>query len=349
VTREVGQLIERRFERHPGELDLTKLPATRADADRLWSWALERCLPIFGPFEDAMSGRSSGLFHTRISGLLNLHRLLPADVIRDVADLDIPIASQEGFIRQVLGWREFVHHVHEATDGFRNLPGAEPAVAGRPGDGGWSRWTGGEWPMTSGQDEPDGGAEPNHLEADRPLPIAFWGRPSGLGCLDRVVADVWREGWSHHITRLMVLANIATLVEISPRELTDWFWVAYTDAYDWVVEPNVLAMGSFATGPVMTTKPYVSGAAYIDRMSDYCSDCAFDPKGTCPITSLYWAFLHRHRARLADNPRMRLPLASERKRSAERRAGDAAIAEWVAEELAAGRPLRPEDRPGEDG
>ena len=101
--------------------------------------------------------------------------------------------------------------------------------------------------------------------------------------LDRVVADVWRDGYSHHITRLMVLGNLATLLGVSPRELTDWFWVAYTDAYDWVVEPNVLAMATYGTGELMTTKPYVAGSAYIHRMSDYCRQCRFDPATDCPV------------------------------------------------------------------
>jgi deoxyribodipyrimidine photolyase-like uncharacterized protein len=128
-----------------------------------------------------------------------------------------------------------------------------------------------------------------------------------------VVADVWEEGYSHHITRLMILSNIASLLDVSPRELTDWFWVAYTDAYDWVVEPNVLGMGTFALGELMTTKPYVSGAAYINRMSDYCGLCAFDPRSNCPITPLYWAFLQRHQKVLQANPRLRMPYSDTRR------------------------------------
>ena len=184
------------------------------------------------------------------------------------------------------------------------------------------------------------------LGADRPLPRAFWpDRPSGLACLDRVVSDVWTEAWSHHITRLMVLCNLATLLEVEPRQLTDWFWVAYLDAYDWVVEPNVLAMGSYALGPLMTTKPYVSGAAYINRMSDYCSTCAFDPKTDCPITNLYWAFLDRHNEILADNHRMRLVLSSLGKRKRSKRDEDRVVFEWVSRTLTDAGRLRPMDRP----
>ena len=152
---------------------------------------------------------------------------------------------------------------------------------------------------------------------------------------------MWEEAYSHHITRLMVLSNLATLLDISPRELTDWFWVAYIDAFDWVVEPNVLAMGTFGVGELMTTKPYVSGAAYIDKMSDYCESCSFHPKKSCPITSLYWAFLNRKRKQLEGNRRIALPLASAAKRSAEKKKEDKRVFEWVRERLAAGERVEP--------
>jgi deoxyribodipyrimidine photolyase-related protein len=310
ITLEVGDLILRRLADHPGHLDLGQLPATAADAARLWDWAKAACLPHFGPFEDAMTQRSTTLFHTRVSGLLNLHRLLPKDLVADVAAMALPLPSQEGFIRQVLGWREFVRHVHGATDGFRTVP-----------------------------EGADGG--PNVLGANQPLPPAYWGSPSGMACLDTVVRSVWDEGYSHHITRLMILSNLATLLDVSPRELTDWFWVAYTDAFDWVVEPNVLGMGTYASGDVMTTKPYVSGAAYIDRMSDYCGDCWFHPKSSCPITPLYWAFLARHRESLAGNHRMAVPLASLAKRAPERLDRDAAVFAAVSATLARGEVLLP--------
>jgi deoxyribodipyrimidine photolyase-related protein len=311
VTEEVLALVADRFRAHPGRLDGASLPATRADAERMWQWARTECLHEFGPYQDAMSACSSSLFHTRISALLHLHRLVPSRVVADVLQMDLPLPSVEGFVRQVLGWREFVRHVHEATDGFRELPGRER------GDG------------------------PNHLDANEALPPAFWGQPSGLECLDRVVDGVWREGYGHHTTRLMVLGNIATLLDTSPRELADWFWVAYTDAYDWVVEPNVLGMGTFALSDLMTTKPYVAGSAYIDRMSDFCGSCAFDPGKDCPIRSLYWAFLDRHREKLAGNPRLSVPLGTSARRSKAQRAADRRVFERVGRDLRAGRVLRP--------
>jgi len=314
ITAEVGDLVAREFASHPGQLQLDQLPSTLQDAERQWQWALSHCLPQFGPFEDAFSVHSSGLFHTRIAPLLNLQRLLPQRILHDVLATRLPLASKEGFVRQVLGWREFVRHVHEATDGFRT-------VGGKPLDA-------------------------NQLQAHQPLPPAFWGKPSGLHCLDHVVADVWREGYSHHITRLMVLGNLAALLDVDPRALTDWFWVAYTDAYDWVVEPNVLAMASFAVGELMTTKPYVAGTAYLHRMGDACSKCSFDPKTNCPITRLYWQFLERNRERLAGNQRMAMPLRTAAKRLSTERKIDEVTLEWVRSSLRDGRELHPDGAPG---
>ncbi|MCL7959988.1 MAG: cryptochrome/photolyase family protein [marine benthic group bacterium] len=327
VKAEVAEFVESRFASHPGSLRPAALPATRSDAEMLWARALRECLPWFGPFEDAMSLQARDLFHTRISFLLHVHRLLPRRVVADVAASNAPLASREGFVRQVLGWREFMRHVHVRTDGFRDLPGSDSAD---------DRAT-------------DAPAAPSVLRAEEPLPPAFWGTTSGLHCLDSVVCSVLETGYSHHITRLMVLSNLATLIAVSPRELTDWFWVMYTDAFDWVVEPNVLGMGTFGAGDLMTTKPYVSGAAYINRMSDYCSGCAFDPRDDCPITSFYWAFLERNEDRLRDNPRMHLPLASMRKRGEDQRKKDRVVTEWAKAELQGGRRLRPADRPVSSG
>lgn len=346
ITQEVGNLIEADFPHHPGQLDLHSLPATKHDAAALWIWAKNNCLPIFGPFEDAMSSKSRSLFHTRLSSLMNLHRLLPSTIVREAADLDIELPCKEGFIRQILGWREFVHHVHDVTDGLRIYNAISVEVTAVPGDAGYATWSGKPWPRSTTASEstslPDGGALPNHLNANQPLPPAFWGKTSGLNCLDRVVADVWDEGYSHHITRLMILANLATLLDVSPRELTDWFWVAYVDAYDWVVEPNVLGMGTYAVGDLMTTKPYVCGTPYIDRMSDYCKSCAFDPKKNCPISALYWAFLARHEVALKDNPRLAMPMRSLAKRSASQKSADRAIFDQVSALLTRGDRIVPE-------
>lgn len=337
IEDEVAALIEERFGHHPGTLDPQALPTRPSQVERLWEWARDECLEHFGPYEDAMSKDEASLFHTRISPLLHLHRLLLRDVVEEVAAMDAPIASREGFVRQLLGWREFVRHVHRATDGFRRLPEGTGVQQGAAPDAGWERWTGEAWEGAP----PEPGAAPSVLGADRPLPPAFWGRESGLACLDACVARVLEHGYGHHIERLMVLSNLATLLDVSPRELTDWFWCAYVDAYDWVVEPNVLGMGTFGAGEVMTTKPYVSGAAYIDRMGDFCGGCAFHPKKTCPVTRLYWAFLARHRDALEGNQRIAMPLRSLAKRAEGQRDEDARVFEAVSAALTAGEPIGP--------
>jgi deoxyribodipyrimidine photolyase-related protein len=255
--------------------------------------------------------------------------------------MDLPLACKEGFIRQVIGWREFVHHVHAMTDGFRNLPHGRPHKKKAPGDGGYQRWSGHAWKTHQTKKDPDGGAAPSYLGNRDVLPPAYWGQPSGFHCLDQVVSAVWEEGYSHHITRLMILANLATLLDVSPRELTDWFWVAYTDAYDWVVEPNVIGMGTYALGELMTTKPYVSGTPYIQKMSDYCGGCAFDPKKNCPISRLYWAFLSRHAELLKENLRMKLPVATLKKRSKSEQLKDKTTFKTVKEILLAGERVAP--------
>ncbi|MBP9090611.1 cryptochrome/photolyase family protein [bacterium] len=349
ITEEVGQLINKHMANHPGQLDLENLPATQADCERLWRWATENCLPLFGPFEDAMSSENRGMFHSRISATLNIHRLTPKQIVQDVLSLDLPLPSQEGFIRQVLGWREFVHKIHLATDGFRTIspksptPTAPPPIAPQPGDGGYKLWSGKSFRQSTVEIDAgkgDGGACPSYFGSCNSLPPAFWGAASGLNCLDTVVQSVWDEAYSHHITRLMVLSNLATLLDISPRELTDWFWVAYFDAFDWVVEPNVLAMGTYSVGGLMTTKPYISGAAYINKMSDYCKGCQFDPAKNCPITRLYWAFLERHKDKLEGNLRMAMPINSAKKRADSLKEEDRAIYEKTIKTLLAGDKLQ---------
>ena len=311
ITREVLELVERVSPQNFGTLEGFDWPCTSRDVQHFWRFALKHRLPHFGPYEDAMSANQRDLFHSKISALMNLSRILPKQVVQDVAEAygkgHSSLASAEGFIRQVLGWREFMRHMHRVTDGYRKLD-----VYYEPPK-----------PHNSG-------ATPSALHATLSLPAAYCGVESGMNCVDTVVAQVLEEGWSHHITRLMVLSNLATLCGFSPRELCDWFWFAYVDAYDWVVEPNVLGMGTYADNGLTATKPYVSGAAYINRMSDYCRGCQYDPKksvgpGSCPFTALYWTFLERHRATLGGNVRLAMQyrtldkkIAKERKQLRER-------------------------------
>lgn len=325
ITMEVLEYVERTYSHHFGMLEGFDLPVTQADCDRMWSFALEHLLPSFGPYEDAMRDDEPQLFHSRTSALINLGRLLPMDLLRDVeratTEGKIPAASAEGFIRQILGWREFMRHVHQQTDGYRLLPtpqqkSSRPQETSPDAPGMTDSYA-----APAGAPDPYKGASPSALGASLPLPAVYWGVKSGLHCMDTVVDQVVREGWSHHITRLMVLSNLANLRGFSPRELTDWFWFGYVDAYDWVVEPNVLGMATYADGGCTATKPYVSGAAYINRMSNFCAHCQYDPKkstgpGSCPFTALYWTFLDRNQDKLGDNFRLQMPYRTLRAKPA---------------------------------
>ncbi len=420
LTEEVIDYVSGQYAHHFGSIANFFLPCTQADCDALWRFGLRDLLPYFGPFEDAMRDDEQQLFHSQTSPLINLARVLPLTLVQDVAaaaaEGSVPLPSAEGFIRQLLGWREFMRHLHEQTDGYRllttpsesrprpqelspDLPnaallaaaypalipvsalssrseqsaiGTAPAPAAAlplqlkrgqrkrsaallsPDTVAPAHILGSSKdlpPETSsligttpdvpppGQD-PYAGARPSALGATLPLPAAYWGVKSGLHCLDTCVQQVIDHGWSHHITRLMVLANLANLCGFSPRELTDWFWFGYVDAYDWVVEPNVLGMATYADGGLTATKPYVSGAAYINRMSNFCGHCRYDPKkslgeDSCPFTALYWTFLARNEAVLGRNFRMQMPYNTLRKKSpAEltqlRERADQAIAELQA-------------------
>ena len=329
ITQEVIAFVEATYGHHFGTSEGFDLPCTKADCDSFWQYFLAHMLPHFGRFEDAMRDDHLQLFHSKTSVLLNLGRLLASDLCRDVAAAadtgTAPLASCEGFIRQLLGWREFMRHLHEQTDGYRLLAGDVPQEQRQveqevsPDQ---TREAIAAYAQPQAAPDPYAGAIPSALGAALPLPAAYWGVTSGLHCLDTVVRQVIAEGWSHHITRLMVLSNLATLCGFSPRELTDWFWFGYVDAYDWVVEPNVLGMATYADGGLTATKPYVSGAAYINRMSNFCGHCQYDPKksigpGSCPFTSLYWTFLERNENILGNNFRLQMPYNTLHKKKPE--------------------------------
>ena len=323
---EVTELVQRVFGDHPGHVDLSTVPTSKEDATQALAFALQ-CLPHFGRYEDAMTEKSVGLFHSRLASLTNLHRVLPAQIVEAILNEQAPLNSVEGFLRQMI-WREYVHHVHDVTDGFRSLD-VQRSSAQR----------GARWKNASADNE---SGHANFLQQHEPLPQAYWGSASGLRCLDACVEPVMDEGWTHHIPRLMVLSNVANLLDVNPRELTDWFHAAFIDAYDWVVEPNVLGMGTFALGTAMMTKPYVAGSAYINRMSDHCKSCAFHPKKNCPMTRLYWAYLARHGEAFEGNHRMSMTLRNVQRRSPEEQALDAATFQHVKQVLAEGGTLRPE-------
>ena len=252
-------------------------PVTREDAlSALESFVDER-LANFGPYQDAMLTGEWAMYHALLSPVLNLGLLRPAEVIeiaidRGLSDPNVPINSVEGFVRQVLGWREFVRHAYRAS---------MPDLAGA-----------------------------NQLDANEDLPAFYWTGETNMACLAEVIDDVRKRGYSHHIQRLMVLSNFALLYGVEPRQLDRWFRAGYVDAYHWVTTPNVVEMGLYGAG-VFASKPYAASANYIDRMSDYCSGCPFDPGETigedaCPFNALYWEFLDRNEERLRKGGRMAL-------------------------------------------
>ncbi len=251
------------------------LAVTHADAEALREDFVLRRLAAFGPFEDAMSTQSRVLFHSLLSPLINIGLLDPLETaqaaVQAYHDGLAPLASVEGFVRQIIGWREYMYLRY-----WELMPELHHA---------------------------------NAWQADRPLPAWYWDGRTAMNCLAHVLRGVHRDGYSHHIERLMVLANFATLAGIRPHEVNDWFLYSYVDAYDWVVTPNVIGMGLNADGGKIATKPYIASGAYIERMGDYCAGCRFRPKErhgarACPFTVLYWDFLLRHEQRLRSNPRL---------------------------------------------
>jgi len=250
---------------------------TRAGALARLERFTTQVLPRFGDHQDAMVSGAWHLNHSLLSHALNLGLLHPREVLDAVVDVHTrglaPLNAVEGFVRQVLGWREFLWGVYRSSD--------------------------------------EDYAEGNALGADAPLPPVFTGdAPTAMRCVDDTLTSVRTHAYAHHIQRLMVLTNLATLAGIRPDAFTEWMHGAFIDAYDWVMVPNVIGMGTFADGGEVATKPYVSGGAYIDRMSlDYCRPCRFDRTertgdDACPFTTLYWDFLDRNRATLAANHRI---------------------------------------------
>ena len=237
---------------------------------------VDNLLPHFGPHEDAMTTDSWHLAHSLLSPYLNVGLLLPGEVCDAAEDAyragRVPLASAEGFIRQIIGWREYVWGVYW-------LWGPEYANS-------------------------------NELNAHRPLPPAFVGAaPTQMRCVQHTLGTLHDRGWLHHIQRLMILGNLALLAGVEPTAMTRWMWAGFVDGAEWVMVPNVVGMSLHADGGKMATKPYASGGAYIDRMSDYCRGCRFDRKqrtgeDACPFTTLYWDFIARHAERFERNPRM---------------------------------------------
>jgi deoxyribodipyrimidine photolyase-related protein len=249
---------------------------TRDDALQRMNYFVENVLPVFGEHEDAMLSSNWHLAHSLLSPYLNNGLLLPMEVIRAAESAyrngHVPINSAEGFIRQILGWREYIWNCY------------------------W-RWM----PDYAGM---------NELQAERDLPRMFLDpEATQMSCMKSVVQNVQQRSYAHHIERLMVLGNFSLIAGINPQQLTNWMWENFIDAAEWVMVPNVIGMSQFADGGMLATKPYASGGAYIDRMSNHCKGCVYDRKkrvgeDACPFTNLYWDFFLRHQDRFVKNPRV---------------------------------------------
>lgn len=255
---------------------------TRKDARAALERFIAQRLPTFGPYQDAMVAGEETLWHALLSPYLNLGLLHPLEVIEAAQSAyyrdDLPLNSVEGFIRQILGWREYMHGIYHYVSA----------------------------------DYPDN----NWFDHHHPLPAFFWdSTQTEMNCLHQTLSQVERIGYAHHIQRLMVLSNFALIVGISPQELESWFHSAFIDGYDWVMQTNVIGMGQFADGGLLASKPYASSANYINKMSDYCNGCRYHPKKrtgseACPFNYFYWDFLDRHQERLRNQGRMNLILGN---------------------------------------
>jgi deoxyribodipyrimidine photolyase-related protein len=275
VTEEVLALVETRFAGHFGALRPFQWATDRAGALAAMRHFMAHHLADFGATQDAMLAGDPVLHHSLLSPYINIGLLSPREVCT-AAEAEwragrVPINSAEGFIRQILGWREFVRGVY-----FLEGPG---------------------YPAR------------NALGHSRRLPALYWGGETRMACLSHAVAQTRERAYAHHIQRLMVTGNFALLAGVDPAEVHGWYLAVYADAFEWVEAPNTVGMSQFADGGVVGSKPYVSSGAYIARMSDYCGGCRYhvsDRTGpdACPFNLLYWHFLDRHRARFEGNPRM---------------------------------------------
>lgn len=279
ITKSVIALVEERFADHPGNLGHFTLPVTRRQAKSFLKHFTENILPNFGQFEDAMWTDEAFLYHSRLSAPLNTKLLNPRECVDAAVDAyrtgNAPLNSVEGFVRQILGWREFVRGVY-----WLKMP---------------------EY------------IELNHFDHQARLPSLFWDGETEMNCVAQSMRHVLNHGYSHHIHRLMVLGNFAQLWGAHPRLFHDWHMAMYLDAIDWVSLPNTLGMSQYGDGGIVGTKPYCSSGNYINKMSNFCKGCKFDYKkrvgeDACPFTTLYWEFMDRHYDQLKDNQRMKFPI-----------------------------------------
>lgn len=275
ITREVMKLVASRFSDHFGDLEPFYFAVTREQALKVLENFVAERLPHFGDFQDAMLEGQPWMYHSHISFYLNCGLLNPLEVVREAErayrEGRAPLNAAEGFIRQIIGWREYVRGIY------------------------WLK-------MPEYADE-------NALNARRDLPWFYWTGETSLNCMKQCVRETKANAYAHHIQRLMVLGNFALLAGIDPKQVNEWYLVVYADAYEWVELPNVSGMILYADGGYLGSKPYAAGGAYINKMSDYCKSCAYDVKiktgpKACPFNYLYWNFMIENEDRLRGNPRL---------------------------------------------
>jgi len=290
MTREVQQLVKDRFKDHFGNLDGFAWAVTRQQALQALEHFISDCLPNFGAYQDAMKTDEHLLFHALLSPYLNVGLLLPREVCEAALSAyaleQASLSSVEGFIRQILGWREFIHGIY-----WVNMPDY---------------------------------ADSNFLQANRPLPAFFWTTETPMFCLQQCLQATYQHAYAHHIQRLMVIGNFALLAGLNPAEVEAWYLAVFTDAFEWVELPNTHGMVLHADNGLLGSKPYAASGAYINRMSDYCKNCVYDVKKkqgeqACPFNYLYWDFIMRNAEHFQQNPRMAMPYHNLAKKTAEER------------------------------
>src|SRR6056297_599503 len=283
-----------------GELDGFDWPVTRTQARQALGHFVRRALPNYGDFQDAMHTDEDYLFHARLSSSLNLGLLGVTEVCDAVEQAwredQAPINAVEGFIRQVIGWCEYIRGIY-----WREMPDY---------------------------------AERNTLGNTQPLPDWYWSGETRMQCLRSTIQAIRRNAYAHHIQRLMVTGNFALILGVVPKQICDWYLAVYTDAYDWVELPNTLGMVMHADGGLLASKPYAASGKYIQRMSNYCSDCPYSVKKTlgedaCPLNALYWDFLIRHRERFEANPRMTMMYRNVDRKDKDELQGVQDRADWI--------------------
>jgi len=308
ITLEVLNLVRERFNEHFGTLEPFHFAVTRSQALEELQQFIDQILPLFGDYQDSMVAGEPYLYHSLISSYLNAGLLLPLEIctLAEAAYRSgkVPLNAAEGFIRQILGWREYVRGIY-----WLHMP---------------------EY------------GQLNYLEANRPLPDFFWTAKTSLFCVAEAIRHTRDHAYSHHIQRLMITGNFALLAGLSPAEVCEWYLLVYSDAYEWVELPNTLGMALFGDGGIMASKPYAASGKYINRMSNFCQHCQYDPdltigENACPFNALYWDFIARNAFKLSKNQRLNYVYANWNKMAEDKQIAIQQQAEKIFINLDSGR------------